>query len=144
VTKENSKLKKIFFAGSIRGGDKYASNYKKILDYLKKDFEVVSEHLDSKTVAEPAAPADDGKIYTRDVRWILKSDILIAEVSQPSTGVGYEIAFAESHGKPVLALYFLDAEKTISAMISGNPLIKTLEYRNLDHLWPLLHNELSA
>jgi nucleoside 2-deoxyribosyltransferase len=86
----------------------------------------------------------DWDIYTRDVRWIRESDVLIAEVSQPSIGVGYEIAYAEACGKPILALYCLDAEKSISAMISGNPHITTLEYECLDHLWPLLHEQLSA
>jgi nucleoside 2-deoxyribosyltransferase len=141
---ENPKQSKIFFAGSIRGGDKYASNYKKILDYLKDYGEVISEHLEKKAVVTQAGPSSDPDIYARDVRWIRESDVLIAEVSQPSIGVGYEIAYAEALGKPVLALYSLDEEKTISAMISGNAHITTLEYECLGHLWTLLHAELSA
>lgn len=143
MASKNPKQSKIFFAGSIRGGDKYASNYKKILDYLKRYGEVTSEHLDKKTVAGQAGSNSDGDIYARDVRWIRESDVLIAEVSQPSIGVGYEIAYAEILDKPVLALYCLDAEKTISAMVSGNANITTLEYESLDHLWSLLHEELS-
>jgi len=46
-------------------------------------------------------------------------DILIAEVSVPSHGVGYEIGFALGIGKPVLALYQDDLK--VSKMISGNP-----------------------
>jgi hypothetical protein len=144
MTVENLKQRKFFFAGSIRGGDKYAANYKEILNYLRNYGELASEHLDKKTVVEKAGSNSDGDIYARDVRWIRESDVLIAEVSQPSIGVGYEIAYAEALGKPILALYCLDAEKTISAMISGNPHITTLEYECLDHLWPLLHGELSA
>lgn len=106
--------------------------------------EVTSEHLDKKTVVGQAGSSSDSDIYARDLRWIRESDVLIAEVSQPSIGVGYEIAYAEAMGKPVLALYCLDADKSISAMISGNPQIATLEYECLDHLWALLQEELSA
>lgn len=43
-------------------------------------------------------------IYKRDVDWLLESDFVIAEVTQPSLGVGYELGFAEAKGKPVLCL----------------------------------------
>ncbi len=141
---ENPKQSKFFFAGSIRGGDKYAANYQKILNYLKNYGEVASEHLDKKTKVAKAGSNSDGDIYARDVQWIRESDVLIAEITQPSIGVGYEIAYAEAAGKPILALYCLDADKSISAMISGNPHITTLEYECLDHLWPLLDEGLSA
>jgi 2'-deoxynucleoside 5'-phosphate N-hydrolase len=44
---------------------------------------------------------------------------LIAEVSMPSHGVGYEIGFSLGLGKPVLALY--QEGWRVSKMISGNP-----------------------
>jgi hypothetical protein len=53
------------------------------------------------------------------VIWIRKAEALIAEVSVPSHGVGYEIAFALNAGKPVLCLHH--QERKISKMISGNP-----------------------
>jgi nucleoside 2-deoxyribosyltransferase len=139
-----SKQKKVFFAGSIRGGSNYSSYYKEILDYLMNYCVVISEHLDKKTTGTQAASTADEHIYARDVGWIRESDVLVAEVTQPSVGVGYEIAYAEAHGKPVLALYCLDADTSISAMIFGNPYITTITYKHLDQLWPPLHKELSA
>jgi nucleoside 2-deoxyribosyltransferase len=62
------------------------------------------------------APAD---VYARDVDWIRAADVLVAEVSTPSHGVGYEIGFALGLGKPVLACHRRD--RGISKMISGNP-----------------------
>ena len=44
-------------------------------------------------------------IYNRDVDWLRESDCVIAEVTQPSLGVGYELGFAESLKIPVLCLY---------------------------------------
>jgi 2'-deoxynucleoside 5'-phosphate N-hydrolase len=58
-------------------------------------------------------------VYTRDVGWIRASDVLIAEVSVPSHGVGYEIGFALGTGKPVLALH--EQGRKVSKMVSGNP-----------------------
>jgi nucleoside 2-deoxyribosyltransferase len=53
------------------------------------------------------------------VDWIKNCDALIAEVSVPSHGVGYEIGFALNLGKPVLCLHHQD--KKVSKMITGNP-----------------------
>jgi 2'-deoxynucleoside 5'-phosphate N-hydrolase len=58
-------------------------------------------------------------VYQRDVNWIKDCDVLIAEVSVPSHGVGYEIGFALNGGKPVLCLY--QQGRNLSKMISGNP-----------------------
>ena len=62
---------------------------------------------------------DPREVYDRDVNWIRACDALIAEVSVPSHGVGYEIGFALEQGKPVLCL----AQKgiSVSKMITGNP-----------------------
>lgn len=41
---------KIYFAGSIRGGRKDAGLYKKIIDYLGKYGEVLTEHIGNKKI----------------------------------------------------------------------------------------------
>jgi nucleoside 2-deoxyribosyltransferase len=65
------------------------------------------------------AVIDPLEVYARDVTWIRDCDVLIAEVSMPSHGVGYEIGFSLGLGKPVLALY--KEGRKVSKMISGNP-----------------------
>ena len=59
------------------------------------------------------------EVYARDVAWIREADRLVAEVSTPSHGVGYEIGFALGLGKRVLVCHRRD--RSISKMISGNP-----------------------
>jgi len=59
------------------------------------------------------------EIYARDMDLLVKSEALIAEVTVPSTGVGYEICRALVQGIPVLCLYSPDA--AVSAMVLGNP-----------------------
>ena len=40
---------------------------------------------------ETDASIDDKWIHDRDVEWLHQADVVVAEVTQPSLGVGYEI-----------------------------------------------------
>jgi hypothetical protein len=66
--------------------------------------------------------------------WISEADILVAEVSTPSIGVGYEIREAEREGKDTICLYRNSSEKKLSAMISGNDKLKIIRYNSLEGL----------
>jgi nucleoside 2-deoxyribosyltransferase len=58
------------------------------------------------------------EIYHRDIAWIEACDAIVAEVSTPSHGVGYEIAYALSIGKPVFCCY--QEGVSVSKMLTGN------------------------
>lgn len=60
------------------------------------------------------------QIYDRQQKRIQDSDLVIAEASKPSHGVGGEIVYALSLGKPVLALVHTKFEDHISPMVAGN------------------------
>jgi nucleoside 2-deoxyribosyltransferase len=110
----------IYFACSITGGREFEPVYQAIVRALTEDQHVVpTAHLAESSVLALEAVISPAEVYTRDIAWIRACDVLIAEVSMPSHGVGYEIAFALGLGKPVLALY--QEGRTISKMISGNP-----------------------
>ena len=110
----------IYFACSITGGREFESIYQVITKALLEDcHEVPTAHLAETGVSQVEATIAPSEVYARDVAWMRGSDALIAEVSVPSHGVGYEIGFALGLGKPVLALY--QEGKKISKMISGNP-----------------------
>lgn len=110
----------IYFACSITGGREFEPVYQAIVRALMEDQHVVpTAHLAQSSVMALEAVVSPQEVYTRDVGWLRVCDVLIAEVSMPSHGVGYEIAFALGLGKPVLALY--QEGRTISKMISGNP-----------------------
>lgn len=109
----------IYFACSITGGREFEPVYQAIVRALMEDQHVVpTAHLAESSVVALEAVVPPQEVYTRDVAWIRACDVLIAEVSMPSHGVGYEIAFALGLGKPVLALH--QEGRTISKMISGN------------------------
>jgi 2'-deoxynucleoside 5'-phosphate N-hydrolase len=110
----------IYFACSITGGREFESVYQVISRaLLEDDHKVPTAHLAETGVASVEAVIDPLEVYTRDTAWIRESDVMIAEVSVPSHGVGYEIAYALGLGKPVLALY--QEDRKVSKMISGNP-----------------------
>ena len=110
----------IYFACSITGGREFESVYQIITRALAEDnHQVPTAYLAASGVVSVEAVIDPHEVYTRDTTWIQESDILIAEVSVPSHGVGYEIGYALGLGKPVLALY--QEGRKVSKMISGNP-----------------------
>lgn len=110
---------KIYLSGSIRGGRELANTYALIHDYLiDRGYTVLAEHVASPDVLEIETNMSEEDIYLQDVEWLNICDAMIAEVSVPSTGVGYEIAFVLEKKKPVLAVY--EQTRKISAMIKGN------------------------
>lgn len=86
---------------------------------LADGHEIPTAHLANSNVLALEAVTPASEVYERDVIWIRKADALIAEVSAPSHGVGYEIGFALNVGKPVLCIY--QEGRKVSKMISGNP-----------------------
>jgi nucleoside 2-deoxyribosyltransferase len=110
----------IYFACSITGGREFESIYQSLMAALLADgHEIPTAHLAESTVVALEAVVAAREVYERDVTWIRIARALIAEVSVPSHGVGYEISFALNEGKPVLCLY--QQGRKISKMISGNP-----------------------
>lgn len=125
---------KIYFAGSIRGGREDKELYGEIIQLLSKYGTVLTEHISDKNLTEAGEVLDSDEIYNRDVGWLNEADIVIAEVSTPSLGVGYEIAKAENMNKKIICLYRNNGVKKLSAMIDGNPNIIKKEYINIKDL----------
>ena len=132
---------KIYFAGSIRGGREDAALYMQIIEYLKTFGEVLTEHIGDPNLTRPG---DDGPtdnyIHDRDLEWLQSADVLVAEVTAISMGVGYEIGRAVESGKKVLCLFRPDSGKNLSAMIAGCPGLELVNYRNLADVKIVLAN----
>jgi len=126
---------KIYFCGSIRGGRDLAGRYEKMIGMLGSYGKVLTEHLGSDEVIESQDRVlTDQEIHDRDLQWIEESDLLVAEVTVPSLGVGYEIGRAIEMGKPVLCLFQPGSEFTISAMISGSDKVEMKYYQSLEEV----------
>jgi nucleoside 2-deoxyribosyltransferase len=127
---------KIYFAGSIRGGREDKNIYFEIIKLLSKYGTVLTEHIGKSEISEMGETSmTDEEIYKRDVNWINEADIIIAEVTRPSLGVGYEIGYAELKNKKIVCLYReIEMGKKISAMISGNKNIQVKKYNIIEDL----------
>ena len=125
---------KIYFAGSIRGGRGDKELYFKIINHLQKYGKVLTEHVGNINLTESGENLSDNSIYKRDMSWISEADVLIAEISTPSIGVGYEIRESERKGKDTICLYKNKSDKKLSAMISGNNNLKIIKYNSLEEV----------
>ncbi len=123
---------KIYFAGSIRGGRQDKDLYAQIIPLLEKFGIVLTEHIGNSGLTNIGEDLPSGFIYNRDMGWLKESDVVVAEVTQPSLGVGYEVASAEIMGKKILCIY-RNGEK-LSAMIGGNMNILKKSYASFAEL----------
>uniref|UniRef100_A0A3Q2QI68 2'-deoxynucleoside 5'-phosphate N-hydrolase 1 n=1 Tax=Fundulus heteroclitus TaxID=8078 RepID=A0A3Q2QI68_FUNHE len=70
------------------------------------------------SVLEGPAGADKA-IHDRDLEWLQQADVVVAEVTQPSLGVGYELGRAVDMNKKMLCLFRPSSGRSLSAMIRG-------------------------
>ena len=123
----------IYFACSITGGRKDEKVYQSIVQSLiSAGHHVLTAELADSHVIHNEEFADPREVYIRDTNWIQQCSLLVAEVSTPSHGVGYEIGYALNLGKPVICLH--REGKTVSKMILGNQddNLSIISYRNID------------
>ena len=122
---------KIYFACSIRGGRDDAELYGELVSYIKTRATLLTEIFADEKLTHHGMDKPNSVIWATDIAWVKESDAIIAEVSNPSMGVGYEIAKAEEWGKPVLALFRDDGARKLSAMIDGSPQTQSVYYKTL-------------
>jgi 2'-deoxynucleoside 5'-phosphate N-hydrolase len=128
----------IYFAGAIRGGRDDQALYFEIVSMLKLYGHVHTEHVgDPHLSASGEAGDDDRRIHDRDLAWLKSSDYLVAEVTTPSLGVGYEIGKATECGTPVLCLFRPGGGRALSAMVAGSPAVSVREYDGAVDLKPI-------
>jgi len=125
----------IYFSGSISGGRADAAYYAELINALKAaGHRVYAEHVGDASLLGSGENRSAGEIFERDLGWIREvaeaGGALVAEVSSPSTGVGYEIATARYlHNMPVICLFRPAYLTRCSAMIAGDNGIVLLESR---------------
>lgn len=122
---------KIYFCGSIRGGRNDAQLYHDLIEYLKSFGKVLSEHIGQLDLVDER-DIPPCQIHDRDITWLKSADVIIAEVTTPSLGVGYELGRAVDMGKPILCLYRKIDDKRLSGMISGSPGIISVVYEEIE------------
>jgi hypothetical protein len=133
----------VYVAGPIKGDTTYQNFYTKIIEIVEAEGHTALAEMSGKF--STAFPLSDVQIYRRDIKWIDGSKIMIAEISGPSLGVGFEIAYAIFSRKiPVLAVVNKKVEK-VSSMLSGceSKLLTIARYEDEDDLKKVIKNYIS-
>jgi len=121
---------KIYFSASIKGGRQLVGDYAKMIARMKLYGQVLTEHIgDDKFVS--GATQTPQEVYLRDKRLMDECDVVIADVTVPSLGVGYELAYCESKNLPIFCLYG-GQENSLSFMVSGNANFTVFHYDGVD------------
>ncbi len=129
---------KIYFSGSIRGGRDDVKIYHQIITYLKNFGEVLTEHIGDSSLDSSGEKNNDVSIHNKDMEFLMECDLVVAEVTSPSLGVGYEIGRAIENNKKVICIYREIENKKISAMILGSKNILSFKYQDLESLKKIL------
>lgn len=127
---------KIYFCGSIRGGRENSDTYAKMIDHMKQYGKVLTEHIGNSSLTTEGEKLPNREIHDRDMAWLRESDVMVADVSTPSLGVGYELGrVAEwidaGRKKDVLCLC-RDSQSGVSAMVSGNSSFDIRRYSSIE------------
>lgn len=140
-------MKKIFFSASIYYPSQTISIYENIIRYIKKNKSIVSvdwvsewkKTIKNKTIN--SKKIDHDKFFDNTHK-ILNSDLVIAEVSHPTVGVGYQLFFATLNNKKVLALYNEKSsdKNKIKSIINANSHLMFLRKYNKKSLPNLISN----
>ena len=135
--------KKIYFAGSIRGGRDFAHLYRKIIERIQANNICLTEHIGQADLnLKEQGRTNDAKIYNQDTAWLRESDMVVAECSNASLGVGYELAYAESRHIPC-HIFYNKSKTQLSAMLTGNAYFNIYPYQTEEELFDMLHKLLS-
>jgi nucleoside 2-deoxyribosyltransferase len=129
--------RKVFFSCSMRGGYGRVAQeeLRKIPDIIEAlGMEVISRHQTTENFMENESRLTDTEIHDRDYRWLQEADLVIAEITNPSLGVGAEIADAVHLGIPVLCVYKREYEHQISAYIRGKTGVVCRAYADYEEL----------
>lgn len=103
---------KIHFFGSLSGnetGKRDRTNYERIVEAIEKlGHKIVTKHYITKKVPEVLQETSkQHEDYFRNmIDWIKSADVVVAEVTKPEIGTGYEVSLAVNYlNKPLIALY---------------------------------------
>jgi nucleoside 2-deoxyribosyltransferase len=125
---------KIYFATSISGETNPDANKtnKELINHLKKYGEVLTEHFSNSSLIQIGElTINDKEIHDRDMKWIIEADVIIAEISNTSFGVGYEIGRSVENNKKVLCLRKKQPRR-LSAMLRGCDKITVKDYDDIE------------
>lgn len=129
---------KIFLSASIYGKQHLEDSCKKIVELTKKTGnKIIADHILDTTNEQMAQwkKDQDIKFHNFVLNGVKNSDAVFAEISHPSTSVGYLISLAAQAGKPVVCFYNGDKKPHLfNTLEEQNDRFVVVEYKDLKEL----------
>jgi len=132
---------RIYLACTVRGDRGGVAAGRAVADRLRRHgHDVLTMHLLADDVEQAEARMNEADVYRRDIDWLSACDVLVAEASGSSFGVGFEVGYvlgrARQSGQRVVLLYDASRRSAISRLIVGNcdARCTTFGYASLDDL----------
>jgi hypothetical protein len=142
---------RIYLACTVRGDRSRLDAARLIAQRLTAlGHEILTTHLLSENVDQAEATVGNTEVFERDLGWLDACDVLVAEASGSTYGVGFEVGYivgrAPQTGQRACVLYDAQREHAVSRMLSGNtaPACRVLAYHGLDELAAFIDRELGS
>ena len=140
---------RIYLACTVRGERAGVIAGRAICDRLEAHgHEVLTTHLLADDVDRAEAALTEADVYRRDLDWLTRCHVLVAEASGSSYGVGFEVGYvigrAHQTRQRVVLVYDATRRQAVSRLIAGNcdPACTTFAYETLDELVTFIDREL--
>ena len=130
----------IYFSGSIYGGRQKLDTYKKLIKELAKFGTILDEEVADDNVLVKEANLSDNDVFESLVNRIKRADLIFAEITVPSLGVGYELGYADSQNKRIICVYDKNITPKVTTMLRGNKKLKIIPYTDIDEIINNLEN----
>ena len=140
----------IYLACTVRGDRAAVGALRAVADRLEeRGHRVLTRHLLADDVDTAESALTERDVFERDMEWLQAADLLIAEASGSSFGVGFEVGYvlgrAGQTGQRVLLLYNASRRPQVSRLISGNahPHCSTFAYEDAAGLQRIIETYLT-
>jgi len=142
---------RIYLACTVRGDRGGVAAGRAICERLQRGgHDVLTTHLLADNVETAEAALTERQVYERDLDWLTTCDVLVAEASGSSYGVGFEVGYvlgrAAVSGQRVVLLYDRGRRGAISRLITGNcdAACTTFGYGSIDELTAFIDRQFAA
>jgi 2'-deoxynucleoside 5'-phosphate N-hydrolase len=142
---------RIYLACTVRGERGGVLAGRAICQRLQQHgHEVLTTHLLADDVDRAESALTEEDVYRRDLDWLTRCDVLVAEASGSSYGVGFEVGFligrARETKQRVLLVYDAARRHAVSRLITGNcdDACTTFAYSSLDELSAFIDRQLGS
>jgi nucleoside 2-deoxyribosyltransferase len=131
----------IYVACTVRGDRGAIVGLRSLVSALESaGHTILTRHLLEDDVDGAESALTERAIYERDIRWLDACDVLVADASGSSFGVGFEVGYvlgrSERTDQRVVLLYQRERRDRISRLVAGNahPHCRVVPYGDVGEL----------